>query len=47
MKTLHLTNKEAEALRTTLDVCTDRCPHLREEEILGLNMTLWQIYKKL
>lgn len=47
MVKLTLSNKEARALKTTLDVCTDRCPHLREDEILPLNETLWQILKRL
>lgn len=47
MVTLKLTNKEALALSTALDVCTDKCPHLREDEIIPLNETLWGILKRL
>lgn len=47
MVTLKLSNIEAKALRVTLDVCTDKCPHLREDEVLPLNEILWNIYKRL
>lgn len=42
-----LTNSEENALKTVLDVCTDKVPHLREDEILPLNEILWNIYKKI
>lgn len=44
---LTLTNREAAALKTALDVCTDRVPHLREDEILPLRTILWDLYKKI
>lgn len=47
MVTLKLTNMEALALKIVLDVCTDRCPHLREDEVLPLNEILWRIHKRI
>lgn len=47
MVNLKLTNKEAEALHICLDICTDRCPQLRVDEIVMMNEILWRIYKKL
>ena len=44
---LVLSNNEAKALKIALDVCTDKCPHLREDEIIPLYETLWRILKKL
>lgn len=47
MVKLELTNREAKALSEALDICTDKCPQLRTDELVRMNEILWRIYKKL